>query len=100
MTYTILAIVVLVVVVLFVLLSRKQAAEPGPAEKKAGGPEAKPKSIQPGPGPKAPDGATKEPPSAAGVVVAETPAPARVAAPAPKRDLAELRKGLSKARGE
>jgi fused signal recognition particle receptor len=102
MTYTILAIVVLVVVVLFVLLSRKSdRAEPAASDKKAAAPEAKAKSIKPTPGleAKGTDAAKKEPASAVGV--AEAPAPARAAAPPPPpRDLTELRKGLSKARGE
>jgi fused signal recognition particle receptor len=100
MTYTILAIVVLVVVVLFVLLLRKpDQAQPGAGDKKAQAPEAKPKSIKPGPGPEAKTAeAKKEAPSAAAVAAAEPPVAAR---PAPAmRDLAELRKGLSKARGE
>ena len=98
MTYTIIAIVVLVVVVLFVLLSKKpEQAGPGPTEKKT--PEAKPKSIKPAPGPepKAAEQAKKEAPLAAEALAAKEPA----AKPAPPpRDLAELRKGLAKARAE
>src|SRR5258708_3954445 len=99
MTYTILAIVVLVVVVLFVLLSRKPDQAPAAAgDKKSRAPEAKPKSIKPGPGPEAKTAEVAKAPSAAGLAAAEPAAAARSAPP--MRDLAELRKGLSKARGE
>jgi fused signal recognition particle receptor len=98
MTYTILAIVVLVVVVLFVLLSRKSdQAAAGAGDKKSQAPEAKPKSVKPGPGPEAKTAEVAKAP-AAGLAAAEPAAAARSAAP--MRDLAELRKGLSKARGE
>ena len=99
MTYTIIAIVVLVVVVLFVLLSKKpEQAGPGPAEKKT--PEAKPKSIKPAPGaePKAAEPTKKEAPASAEAAAAKEPAAKR--GPPPPRDLAELRKGLAKARAE
>jgi fused signal recognition particle receptor len=93
MTYTILAIVVLVVIVLFVLLSRKPeqaaGAKPGAAT------EAKSKSVKPAPSAETKPGepATKEGPTTA---VAD----AGRSVPPTARDLAELRKGLAKARGQ
>jgi len=93
MTYTILAIVVLVVIALFVLLSRKPeqaaGAKPGAAI------EAKSKSVKPAPSAETKPGepATKEGPTTA---VAD----AGRSVPPTARDLAELRKGLAKARGQ
>ncbi len=104
MTYTIVAIVVLVVIMLFVLLSRKPEQKgPAAGDKKPGTIEAKPKSIKPVPGaePKAAEAAKKQAPSAGAISPAEAAAPsARSAPPTPTRDLAELRKGRAKARGE
>jgi fused signal recognition particle receptor len=100
MTLTIVAIVVLVVIVLFVLMSRKpEQPAPGPSEKKAAAPEAKPKSIKPAP---AAEPAPKDAAPAA-VAVPEPAVPSARPAPAPAappRDLTELRKGLAKARGQ
>jgi fused signal recognition particle receptor len=103
MTYTILAIVVLVVIVLFVLLSRKSdQVGPGPGEKKPAASEAKPKSIKPSSAAEAKtaEPAKKEAASAGRIPAAEAATPAARSAPPRARDLAELRKGLAKARGE
>ena len=116
MTYAIIAVVLLVVVLLFALMSRKSAdtdqsaqgsqSASKPAQKLA---DSRPKSTRPPPTPaekakrsEPPPGEPTSPraderPSPA--VVREEPASA-AAAPAQPRDIAGLRKGLAKARGE
>src|SRR4051794_32996239 len=116
MTYAIIAVVLLVVVLLFALMSRKSAdtdqsaqgsqSASKPAQKLA---DSRPKSTRPPPTPaekakrsEPPPGEPTSPraderPSPA--VVREEPASA-AAAPAQPRDIAGLRKGLVKARGE
>jgi len=101
MTYTILAIVVLVVVVLFVLMSRKpEPTKPGLAEKKGVSPEAKAKSIKPAAAAQAGSHEPIKAAPSAPPAAAEGAAPRPAAAPAQMRDLSELRKGLAKARGQ
>jgi fused signal recognition particle receptor len=112
MTYAIITVVVLVVVVLFVLISRRSSggAEPT-AEKPTSLPRPQAKAARPA-APAAPRG---EPQTADTAKEAATATAARVSAakqpaapqpaaapepPPPPRDLAVLRKGLAKARGD
>src|SRR5579859_2772397 len=100
MTFAIAAIVLLVVIVLFVLMSRKRE-EPSqaPAQKKPPAAESKAKSIKPGPQAK-PESAPPAAESAPTAPEAPEPSAAKARSVPPARDLAELRKGLAKARGQ
>jgi fused signal recognition particle receptor len=109
MTYTIIAIVVLVVVVLFILISRKTSARE--VEKPTSLPRPQERAARPAaPSAARPDGkpaevAREQPPAGARPSGAERPAAVapeaepEVPPPAP-RDLSVLRKGLAKARGD
>ena len=116
MTYAIIAVVLLVVVLLFALMSRKSAdtdqsaqgsqSASKPAQKVA---DSRPKSTRPPPTPAEKAKRSEPPPGEPTSPRAdERPSPAAAreepgaaaAAPAHPRDIAGLRKGLAKARGE